>query len=324
MKIGHEILVTGGAGYIGSQTCKFLSTSGFQPVVVDNLSTGFIHNVKWGPLYAFDLLEKAQLREVFRNHSFKAIIHFAASAYVAESMSAPMKYFENNVVSTINLLEIALEHNVEKIVFSSSCATYGDSILQKIEEGSVQRPINVYGETKLMGENILRSLEKLGRLRYVTLRYFNAGGADFDLELGEEHHPETHVIPILVESALQSKKFVVYGNDYPTVDGTTVRDYIHVWDLANAHTSAIRYLLDGGKSTEINLGTGIGVSTLQLIESILNLGYVVDHEIYSRREGDSARLVAETSRAQDILGWEARYSEISEILKSAIAWRVKH
>jgi UDP-arabinose 4-epimerase len=264
-----RILVTGGAGYIGSHTAKALARAGFEPVVLDNLSLGHRWAVRWGPLIEGDLADRDALRNLMREYAPEAVVHFAAYAYVGESVANPRKYFRNNVVNTLNLLEAALDAGVGAFVFSSSCATYGMPAHLPIDEAQPQRPINPYGDTKLMVEHMLRRFGEAYGLRWMALRYFNAAGADPEGELGEEHDPETHLIPLAIAAVLgAAPELRIFGTDYPTADGTAVRDYIHVTDLAAGHVAALRYLLGGGASTALNLGTGEGSSVRQVVDTV--------------------------------------------------------
>src|SRR3954470_8404352 len=252
-----SILVTGGAGYIGSHTAKMLAESGQSPVVLDNFAYGHDWAVKWGPLERGDLGDADFIKGVFSRHSIDAVIHFAAFAYVGESMTHPRKYFQNNTVNTLNLLDAIIDRGVTAFVFSSTCATYGVPTQVPIDETHVQAPVNPYGESKLMVEKILRWYGEAYGLKSVALRYFNAAGADPDGTIGEDHDPETHLIPLVIDAARGTRPPVgVFGTDYPTPDGTAIRDYIHVADLATAHVGALDYLAGGGVSTAINLGTG--------------------------------------------------------------------
>jgi UDP-arabinose 4-epimerase len=263
------VLITGGAGYIGSQSAKALDRAGFSPVVVDDLRTGHRSAVRWGPLIETDLADKTALSRVFETYPIAAVIHFAGSAYVGESMAVPQLYFQNNVGGTLSLLDAMLDHGVSRIVFSSSCATDGHPQAIPITEEHPQQPVNPYGESKLMVEKVLFWYARAHGLKYAILRYFNAAGADPDGELGEIHEPEPHLIPRVVAAALGSLPAVeVYGTDYDTPDGTAVRDYIHVADLAAAHVAAMRYLESGGAPEVFNLGTGTGHSVRQVISAV--------------------------------------------------------
>jgi len=315
------VLVTGGAGFIGSATCKELSKSGYIPIVVDNLETGHIHNVKWGPFYRLDIQNRSEMENVFRAHSFVGVIHLAAKAYVADSMKRPLDYFQTNIVGTLELVKLVVKHKIRAFVFASSCATYGEPKSSIINEETAQLPINPYGLTKLACEQILRSLQKLENWNYATLRYFNASGADLELEYGEEHHPESHIIPRMLDCYLKGEEFTIHGDDFPTVDGTCVRDYVHVSDLAKANVRALSYLAEGGKSVELLLGSGAGTSNLELVQEFRRLGIDLKHRFGSRRAGDPARLVADYTKTKEVLSWEPRHSSIQEILLSATKWK---
>jgi UDP-arabinose 4-epimerase len=320
------VLVTGGAGYIGSHAAKALSRAGFEPVVVDNLSRGHREAVRWGPFVKADVGDRAALRRVFREYSIDAVMHFAAFAYVGESMQAPGRYFENNVVCTLNLLEAMLEEQVKKIVFSSTCATYGDPQQIPIAEDHVQRPVNPYGESKLMVERLLHWYSAIHGFDAVALRYFNAAGADPEGELGECHNPEPHLIPLALSAALGSIGALdIYGSDYDTPDGTAIRDYLHVSDLADAHVAALRYLHAGGASDAFNLGTGRGYSVREVVKMVEQVaGRKVPVRECARRSGDPARLIAEASKAARVLSWHPRCSSLEQIVSTAWEWSLKH
>ncbi len=316
------VLVTGGAGYIGSHTCKMLARSGFQPLVLDDLRRGHRWAVQWGPLVQGDFGDPVVLAQVFGQYPVQAVIHFAAYAYVGESMQAPDMYFRNNVVSTLNLLDAMRTHGVRTIVFSSSCATYGIPHSVPIAEDHSQLPVNPYGESKLMVERLLQWYGHSFAMPWSALRYFNAGGADPDGELGEDHQPEPHLLPrVLAAAAGQLACADIYGTDYPTPDGTAIRDYIHVTDLASAHVLAMTHLLSGGASGAFNLGTGVGNSVREVIsvaERITAKAIPVVER--PRREGDPPRLVADASKAATVLQWRPQYSELSTILETAWRW----
>ena len=314
------ILVTGGAGYIGSHACKLLSAFGYVPVTYDNLSTGHNDFVQWGPLEVGDLQDTYKLSKIMKYYQPSAVIHFAASAYVGESVGNPFKYYLNNVGGTISLLEAMRSQDISKIVFSSSCATYGMPDLKVIGEACPQRPINPYGQSKFMVEKILNDLADLDQIKQVSLRYFNAAGADSDGLIGERHNPETHLIPLAICSGLGGPKLQVFGTDFDTPDGTAVRDYVHVEDLARAHILAVEYLLSGGRSTCINLGAGRGHSVREVIDSLKILGQKVVSVDAPRRTGDPAYLVSDVSKASAVLMWQPQYTDISDILLSAIKW----
>lgn len=320
-----HILVTGGAGYIGSHTAKVLSRAGHEPVVLDNLSYGHEWAVKWGPFEHGDLGDAPFVAGVLERHGIEAVIHFAASTYVGESMTDPRKYFRNNMVNTLNLLDAMQDCGVPSIVFSSTCATYGDPLRIPIDETHPQSPVNPYGQSKLMVEQTLRWYGHAYGLRSVALRYFNASGADPEGEIGEDHDPETHLVPLVIEAALGRRRAVgVFGTDYPTPDGTAIRDYIHVNDLADAHVRALDYLADGGASTAINLGTGTGHSVREVIQTVEQVGgRPVPRTDSPRRAGDPPQLVADPRRAREVLGWEAQYGDLRTIVEHAWAWHAR-
>ena len=317
-----SVLVTGGAGYIGSQTAKALARAGYDPVVFDNLSLGHRWAVQWGPLIEADVSDRQAVRRCLATYDIEAVIHCAANAYVGESVTAPRKYYQNNVSNTLTLLDELLEAGVRTIVFSSSCATYGKPLTPVISEDHPQEPLSPYGESKLFIERVLRSYDRAYGLRSVSLRYFNAAGADVDGHLGEDHDPETHLIPLAINAALGlAPPLDVLGADYPTVDGTAVRDYIHVGDLANAHVSALTHLLAGGATAAMNLGTGRGYSVKEIIAAVERIsGRSVPHRFRPRREGDAPLLAADTARARKILGWAPEWSDIHGIIGTAWAW----
>ena len=322
-KAGHSVLVTGGAGYIGSHCCKALAAAGFKPVVLDNLVYGHAAAVQWGPLIEGDLADRALLDAVITEYHPIAVIHFAAYAYVGESVENPGKYYSNNIAAALNLLEALRDSGVNAMVFSSSCATYGIPDSVPIRESAVQRPINPYGRTKLMFEQMLEDFDTAHGLKSIALRYFNAAGADFTGELGECHDPETHLIPLALAAASGSgPALTVHGANYPTPDGTCIRDYIHVSDLAVAHVLALKALLAGAGSDRINLGTGVGVSIREMLAAIERVtGLSVPHSIGPRRVGDPPVLVADPSHAYSVLGWEPKQSDLETIVQTAWAWQ---
>lgn len=317
-----RILVTGGAGYIGSHTSKSLAANGFEPICYDNLSTGHREFVKWGPLEVGNLHDTDLLVKIMQKYKPAAVIHFAASAYVGESVADPFKYYQNNVGGTLSLLEAMQKTNIRKIVFSSTCATYGmpNPNHHLIDEDCPQSPINPYGQSKLMIEKILNDLAKQNQISQISLRYFNAAGADKDIEIGEKHDPETHLIPLAIESALKGNLLNIYGTDYATPDGTAIRDYIHVEDLADAHIRAVEAILLTPKSEFINLGTGKGFSVSEIIRALESLGLHVNFKNIRRREGDPAFLIANPNKAIQLLNWKPKYTQIEDILKTAINW----
>jgi len=316
------VLVTGGAGYIGSHTCKALAKSGFLPVVLDNLSTGHAWAVKWGPLVEGDISDRHLVRDTLTRYRADAVVHFAANALVGESMKDPYKYLHGNVAGSLSLLEGMKEAGVRRIVFSSTCATYGEPTKIPISEATLQIPVNPYGESKLFVE---RALEWYGRAHgfsWAAMRYFNAAGADPEGEIGECHDPESHLIPLVVDAALGIRPPVqIMGTNYPTPDGTAIRDYIHVEDLADAHIRALRYLETGGASSAMNLGTGRGYSVREVIAAVERAsGATVPARETSRRIGDPPVLIADNRRAQELLSWRAKYSTLDDIVRTAWAW----
>ncbi|WP_104664688.1 UDP-glucose 4-epimerase GalE [Ensifer adhaerens] len=312
-------LVTGGAGFIGSHTCKRLAEQGIVPVVYDNFSTGHRNNVKWGPFVEGAIEDKERLATAIRTFSPDCLIHFAASAYVGESVEDPGKYYTNNVAGSIALLEACRATGLGRIVFSSSCATYGIPPRLPITEDMVQLPINPYGRTKLMIELMLGDYARAYGIRSVALRYFNAAGADPDGELTERHDPETHLIPrALMAAAGRIERLDVFGDDYATPDGTCIRDYIHVTDLADAHVAAVNYLRDGGEVLNANLGSGHGTSVRQVLAAIDRVtGRSVPVQMLPRRAGDPPVLYADTDWARQRLGFRPQLSDIDTIIATA-------
>jgi UDP-glucose-4-epimerase GalE len=317
------ILVTGGAGYIGSHTLQAMKAQGYEPVCFDNLSTGYRELAGTHSFVQGDLGRPDDLDAAFARHEIVAAIHFASHALVEESYRNPYKYYRDNILNTLNLLEAMRRHGVTRIVFSSSCATYGIPEQIPIAESSPLNPINPYGMTKMVIERILRDYQNAHGISSVSLRYFNAAGAAHDGSTGEWHIPETHLIPRLLEIALKrSGSAEVYGNDYPTDDGTCIRDYIHVTDLALAHVAALRYLSAGHPAEIFNLGTGHGYSVLQVIDQVkMTTGEDIRVSIKERRSGDPPRLVANPGKAKERLGWNARHSTLREIVETSWHWR---
>lgn len=317
-----RVLVTGGAGYIGSHTAKLLAQCGHTVVTYDNLSTGHRWAVRWGPLVVGDLDDCKLLRDTLILHNIDAVIHLAASAYVGESIENPRKYFWNNVPNALHVLDAMHAAGVKNIVFSSTCATYGMPQTLPIPESHPQEPINPYGESKLFVERVLHWYGEAYGVNWVTLRYFNAAGADSDGEIGEVHEPETHILPIAMDVALGKKGVVnVYGGDYPTPDGTAIRDYTHVLDLGRAHMMALEHLASGGESIALNLGTGKGHSVLAVIRAVEKAsGRPVPIRLADRRTGDPPELLADPSLAQRVLGWQPFYSDLDSIVHSAWKW----
>jgi UDP-arabinose 4-epimerase len=320
-----HILVTGGAGYIGSHTCKALAAAGYTPVVIDDLSAGHEWAVKWGPLVVADIADRAQVSQTIKKYDVQAVIHFAAHAYVGESVQQPRKYFNNNVTKALALLDTLLECGIASVVFSSSCATYGIPEQLPITEDHPQRPINPYGDSKLFVERILHWYESAYGMRHMILRYFNAAGADPDGEIGEQHTPETHLIPLVIASALGVNPAVeIFGTDYDTADGTAVRDYVHVCDLATAHINALNHLLAGRPSASVNLGTGRGHSIREVVAAVEAVSRrsvpVVNGQ---RRPGDPPALISDPRFGQSLLAWTPMKSELDTIVQTAWAWHLK-
>jgi UDP-glucose-4-epimerase GalE len=317
-----NILVTGGAGYIGSHTCKALAAAGFTPVTYDNLRSGHRRAVKWGPLEEGDLADGARLAAVIAKYAPRGVIHFAASTAVAESVVDPGGYYRNNVAGSLTLLEAMRDHGVGALVFSSTAAVYGAPQQDLMPETHPQLPINPYGASKLMIERMIEDFAAAHGLRFARLRYFNAAGADPEGEIGEAHEPETHAIPLALLTALGRRPhFDVFGDDYPTPDGSAVRDYIHVADLAAAHVLALRRLLDGGASMTFNLGTGEGHSVLALVAAVERVtGKTLSVRRTARRAGDPSRLVADASAAMSELGWRPAMPELETIVATAWNW----
>lgn len=316
------ILVTGGAGYIGSHACKALAQAGFTPITYDNLSTGHAYAVKWGPFVQGELSDTELLKETIRIYQPKAVMHFAASALVIESLEKPAHYYKNNLLATHSLLEAMRECGVTNCIFSSSCATYGIPQSHLINETHPQAPINPYGKTKWMAEQMMADFDAAYGLKTISLRYFNAAGADLDTQIGENHHPETHIIPLIIQTALGQRPHIsVYGTDFPTHDGSAIRDYIHVQDLAEAHVRALQYLLETKRSDAFNIGSGRGASVLDLINTVSEFcGTSVPHKLENRRGGEPSHLTADIRKAQDLLGWTPKYSNLSTIIESAWKW----
>ncbi|NRB07909.1 MAG: UDP-glucose 4-epimerase GalE [Richelia sp.] len=322
------ILVTGGAGYIGSHTVLALKQAGYEVIVLDNLVYGhqdLVKNVLQVELVVGDISDRSLLDNLFQTRNIDAVMHFSAYAYVGESVKEPAKYYQNNVVATLNLLEAMLAAGINKFVFSSTCATYGVPDVVPIAEEHPQNPINPYGMTKLMVERILTDFNAAYNLKSVRFRYFNAAGADPEARLGEDHNPETHLIPLVLFAALgQRESISVFGNDYPTQDGTCVRDYIHVSDLADAHVLGVEYLLKGGNSEVFNLGNGNGFSVKEVIETAKQVtGRDIKVVECDRRPGDPPRLIGSATKAKSILGWEPQYYYLQDIVSHAWQWHQK-
>jgi UDP-glucose 4-epimerase len=320
-----NILVAGGAGYIGSHMVLALLEKGYFPVTYDNLSEGHKEAVLGGILIEGDIADSAKLREVFENYEISAVMHFSGSCYVGESMTNPRKYYENNVLKTINLINITQEMNINKFIFSSSCATYGNPAHLPITEEHPQNPVNTYGDTKLVIEKVLHDYGRAYNFESISLRYFNAAGADPQGRTGENHDPETHIIPIMLDAALGITDSVkIFGSDYETPDGTCIRDYIHVTDLALAHLLALEKLLAGYKTDYFNLGTGTGYSNKQVAETVEKVtGKKLKLEMSSRRAGDPPVLVSSSAKAKSELGWEPQFTDLETIIETAWNWHQK-
>ncbi|RWE44016.1 MAG: UDP-glucose 4-epimerase GalE [Mesorhizobium sp.] len=316
---GKAILVTGGAGFIGSHTCKLLAAAGYLPVAFDNLSRGNEKSVAWGPLVVGDIRDRAAVQAAIATYRPTAVIHFAALAYVGESVQQPAEYYSTNVTGTIAVLDAARAHAIENIIFSSSCATYGVPEALPVRENSSQNPISPYGRTKLMGEQIIGDYACAYGMKFAILRYFNACGADPDGEIGEWHSPETHLVPrVLMAASGIIDEIEVFGTDYETPDGTCVRDYIHVSDLARAHLKALQHLEGGGQSLAVNLGTGRGVSIREIVQAVSRVtSRPVPAVFRDRRPGDPAELYADPSKARAHLGFVPELSDIDTIVSTA-------
>jgi UDP-glucose-4-epimerase GalE len=322
---GEAVLVTGGAGYVGSHACKALARAGYTPVTFDSLVYGHREAVRWGPFVQADLVDRGALAEALRRFEIKAVMHFAASANVSDSLERPELYYQNNVTNSLVLLDCMRSAGVGSIVFSSSAATYGTPEAVPIHETAPQRPVNPYGETKLAIERALHWYDGAHGIAYAALRYFNASGADSDAEIGEAHRPETHLIPLILETALGRRSHIeIYGTDYLTEDGTAVRDYIHVQDLANAHVRALDHLRKGGGSIALNLGAGQGHTVLQVIAATERVtGRHISWRATARRPGDPPALVADTTLVREVLSWTPQLSDLESIIKTAWSWHCR-
>ena len=320
-----RVLVTGGAGYIGSHACKALARAGFEPIAFDNLSTGWKAAVKWGPLVQGDLMDRATIDAALAEYRPAAVMHFAALSLVGESMQDPGRYWRVNVGGALNLLEACAAAGVRNFVFSSTCATYGDQDGVLLTEETPQRPINAYGGSKLAIEQMLQDFGKTGGISHVIFRYFNVAGADPEGEAGEQHLPETHLIPLMLDAVAGKRPaLTVFGTDYPTADGTCVRDYVHVSDLADAHVLGLKRLLDGKGNAVFCLGTGRGFSVREVIDASRAVtNREVPVVIGGRRAGDAAALVSSTTKAIEELGWEPQRSTLRQMIGDAWAWAQK-
>ena len=314
--------MTGGAGYIGSHICKALRACGVVPVSFDNLSSGNRWAVSWGPLVVGDVRDQAQLAAAFAEYRPRAVIHLAGLISVGQSVHDPSSYYSNNLIGIWTLLEAMRRHEITQLVFSSSASVYGEPENMPIREVHPRRPMSPYAMSKLASERMLADYAQAYGVRSVSLRYFNAAGADPDAMIGEAHHPETHLVPLVIRACLVPEaRLDLFGTDYPTPDGTAVRDYVHVSDLADAHVRALDYLWNGGETTALNVGTGVGYSVRQVIEATTRLvGRSVRVHEAARRSGDSASLVADPAEAQRVLGWRPRNADIEAIVESALVW----
>ena len=321
-----NILVVGGAGYIGSHMCKYLSKNGHLPIILDNLSRGHGKAVKWGPLIEGSISDRNILKRVFSEHRIDAVMHYAAYSYVGESVTDPSMYYQNNLADTICLLSEMVEAEIKKIVFSSSCAVYGEPEEIPITENHPQNPVNPYGRTKYMVEQVLNDFKYAYGVESVSLRYFNAAGADPEGELGEDHNPESHLIPLAIQAALgKHEEIHIYGNDYPTHDGTCIRDFIHVEDLAESHLLALKRLLNGKGGGTYNLGNGQGYSVREVIDITRRItGKPIRDRVVDRRDGDPAVLVGSSDKAKNELGWNPRFPDLESIVETAWHWHQNH
>ncbi|MFT6258486.1 MAG: UDP-glucose 4-epimerase [Rickettsiales bacterium] len=318
----NNVLVTGGAGYIGSHTCKKLFESGYNPVIIDNFSTGNKEHVLWGDLEVGDLCDIEFIKNVLRKYKPLGVIHFAASSVVSESMVNPYKYYRNNTCNSLNLLQAMVDCDVDKIIFSSTCAIFGIPKNKFIDELCKKQPLSTYGRSKLMIEDMLHDYDNIHSIKSVSLRYFNACGASKCGKIGEKHDPETHLIPLVIEAALGKRDHVkIFGNDYPTKDGTCVRDYVHVDDLADAHLKSLEYLIKNNTSNQFNIGNGQGFSVREIVTSVSKiLNTKFDIREVDRRAGDPPSLIANNKKIKEVLNWEVSYKDIDQIVESAVNW----
>lgn len=319
---GKKVLVTGGAGYIGSHACKTLSKAGYLPIAYDNLIYGHRDLVKWGPFEEGDITDSIRLNSVMDKYHPEAVLHFAGYAYVGESVLIPNKYYRNNIVGSLTLLESMLKHRIHRIVFSSTCSTYGSPLSIPISEDHIQNPVNPYGQSKLTIEKMLQDFDTAYDMKSIALRYFNAAGADPDAETGEDHSPETHLIPLVLDAALGIRPHItIHGSNYATPDGTCIRDYIHVTDLAEAHVLALKRLEAGSESCAYNLGNGIGYSVKEIIDVAGQItGRTIPTQTGPRRPGDPDRLISEPRKAINELGWKPQHGDIKVIIDHAWKW----
>jgi len=323
--MSQTILITGGAGYIGSHTAQLLAQNKYNIIIIDSFAHNQIFSTPWAEIIKTDINDIATLKSIFKHNNIHGVMHFAASTEVGKSVQFPHQFYENNVSNTLHLLKLMLDYGVNKFIFSSSCAVYGKPLYLPLDEHHPQNPISPYGKSKQMIESILQDFHTAYNLHYVSLRYFNAAGAFPEHGLGEQHSPETHIIPLIFQSALENKPFTIFGSDYPTPDGTAIRDYLHVRDIAQAHVNALHHLEQNNPSDVFNLGTGQGISVKQMVEAVqqtiqteLKIHYA------KRRPGDPPILVANPSKAQNILQWKPDYSDITFIIKSAYTFASNH
>ncbi|MCL2567457.1 MAG: UDP-glucose 4-epimerase GalE [Alphaproteobacteria bacterium] len=320
-----KILITGGAGYVGSHTAKMLKQKGYEPIVFDNLDYGHRYAIQWGGFIKGDLNNFHDINYAIAKVKPAGVVHCAAYTYVGESVENPAKYYQNNVVGSLNLAKAMIENNLNNLVFSSTCATFGNVEKLPILETTPQKPISPYGTSKLMVEMMLADFDKAYGLKHINLRYFNVCGADIEAEIGEDHNPETHLIPLVIEAAMGTRENIkIFGNNYDTPDGTCLRDYIHVNDLANAHILALEYLFKNNKSNDFNLGSEKGYSVLEVINAVEKVsGKNISKIFEDRRAGDPAILVADSDKAKTELGWVAEYKDIVKIVETAYKWHSK-
>ncbi|MDR3646775.1 MAG: UDP-glucose 4-epimerase GalE [Candidatus Babeliales bacterium] len=312
--ISPTILITGGAGYIGSHTALFMAQKGYRVVILDNKKM----DCDWATSIQGDFSDKDILNEIFKQYNIEAVMHLAGYIEVGESVKKPLKFYTNNVSKTVQLLEVMVDNQINKLIFSSSCAIYGIPEFLPVTEEHPKNPVSPYGKSKLMVENLLQDLSETSDLKFVSLRYFNAAGAVPEYGLGEQHFPETHLIPLLLHSAKTGKPFAIFGTDYPTKDGSCIRDYLHAWDIADAHWRALCYLNEDRPSGFFNLGTGTGFSVKEMIQAVENVSKTEIRTIASeRRTGDSPILIADSTKAQALLKWKAKCSDLETILRSA-------
>ena len=318
----EKVLIIGGAGYIGSHMCKYLANHGYTPVVLDNLIYGHREAVKWGPFIEGSMADAPLLKQIFSEHEIAAVMHFAAFCYVGESVTEPAKYYQNNVAATLTLLQTMVEQRVNNFIFSSSCATYGEPVEIPMTEDHPKNPINPYGRTKLMVEQILEDFREAYGLKSTSLRYFNAAWADPEGELGEDHRPDTHLIPLVLQTALRQREAInIFGDDYPTKDGTCIRDYIHIEDLSQAHLLALEKLFKGEPGDQYNLGNGDGHSVKEVIETAREVtGKTIPAQVTERRAGDPAVLISSSEKAFKELGWKPQYPDLNDIIATAWRW----